>query len=185
MQRAAAGNCGRLNQDPHSCILHFAGGTIFPGCLSYRPDRCRRLRSLYSGRGAITILSMSLSRSLRRFVAVIAAALFLACQGMAVSRAASLAFPESSAGAAQASCRDARWDADKNTGGDVRQSQCQSQNASSVLSKANVFTTTDLPAITIRFDSFVTAVDAAPPVVPPLARIESPPLAIVLCRLRN
>lgn len=63
---------------------------------------------------------MLLSRSLRRLVAVIAAALFLACQGMAVARASSLAFPQSNAATVPESCRDTGQDTSKNTDDNVR-----------------------------------------------------------------
>lgn len=123
---------------------------------------------------------MFLSKSLRRLVAGTAAVLFLSCQGMAVARASTPAFPQSGAGTAQASCHGAG----NNTDDNVYQAQCQSQNTSSTLSKV-VYSTTDLLAITVAFDRAVTAVHSTPQVTLPLARIESPPLSILHCCLRN
>ncbi len=123
---------------------------------------------------------MFLSKSLRRLVAGTAAVLFLACQGMAIARASTPAFPQSGAGTAQASCHGAG----NNTDDNVYQAQCQSQNASSTLSKA-VYSTTDLPAITVRFEHPLIAVHSVPLAVSPPARIESPPLSILHCCLRN
>ena len=126
---------------------------------------------------------MFLSRSLRRIVAGTAAVLFLACQGMAVARASSLSLPQPGAGAAQESCHDAGKEAGKNAEGTC-QTQCQFQNTSSTPS-AFVYSTTDLPAITVVFDRSVAVVNSAPPVASRLARIEPPPLRILHCCLRN
>lgn len=121
---------------------------------------------------------MHLSKALRRLVAGTAAVLFLACQGMAVARASTLAIPQSGAGTAQASCHGAGNNTDDND----YPAQCQFQNASSTPSKV-VYSATDLPAITVAFDRSVTVVHSALQVAPPLARIESPPLTILHCRL--
>lgn len=129
---------------------------------------------------------MLLSRSLRRLVAVIAAALFLACQGMAVARASPpLAFPQSNAATAPESCRDTGQDTSKNTDDNVCQAWCQSQNASSTLFKVSVFTAADLPALITGSVQPVHVAQRLTPVEPALARAQSPPLPIVLCRLRN
>jgi hypothetical protein len=126
---------------------------------------------------------MFLSRLMRRFVAVAAAALFLACQAMAVASAPSPAFAQSGADAAQLPCHDGGGEAGKSAG-EGCPAQCQIQNASSTLSKI-VYSTTDLPAITVAFDHFVAVASIAPPVVSWLARIEPPPLRILHCCLRN
>ncbi len=123
------------------------------------------------------------SKSLRRFAAYAAAVLFLACQGMAVASAPSPAFAQSGAAAAQGPCHDAGGEAGKNAG-DGCLAQCQFQNASSTPSKV-VYSTIDLPAIVVAFDRFVAVANSAPPVVLWLARIESPPLTILHCCLRN
>ena len=120
---------------------------------------------------------MLLSRSLRRLVAGAVAVLFLACQGMAVVRAATLALPQSSAGAAQASCH--------STGNSDCQANCQSQHNSSSQSFTNIYAVTDLPAITVRIDRIVAVADSALSAEPPLLRVEPPPLAILHCCLRN
>lgn len=126
-----------------------------------------------------------LSTSAKRFVAAGAAVLFLACQGMTVARGSSMALPQSSAAAMQHSCHDAGWNAGENKDDTGNQGRCQSQNASSNLSKANIFAATDLPAITIRFDRTMTAAESAPQAMPPLARIEPPPHSLLHCCLRN
>jgi hypothetical protein len=120
---------------------------------------------------------MTLSKSLRRFVAGTAAVLFLACQGMAAADA------PSGAAATTTPCHDAGGDTDKNAGGGCPAS-CQFQNTSSAPSKV-VYSTIDRPAITVSFDDFAAAVNSAPPVAPRLARIEAPPLRVLHCCLRN
>ena len=129
------------------------------------------------------IALMVLSKSLRRFVACTAAVLFLACQGMAIASAPSSAFAQSGADAAQGPCHGVGGEAGKNAG-DGCPAQCQFQNASSAPSKI-IYAATDLPAITVDFDRFVTVVNSALPVVLPLARIEPPPHYILHCCLRN
>jgi len=128
---------------------------------------------------------MILSRSLRRLVAMLAAALFLACQGMAVVYAHSNGVPGSSAGAMQGSCHGAGQDADQNTDNSAYQAQCQFQHTSSSASGANVFAAADLPAITAHSDRIVVVADLVPLPEPPLLRVEPPPLAILHCCLRN
>ena len=125
---------------------------------------------------------MNPSRSFRRLVAAAAAAFFLACQGMAVA-APSSAFTQTNGGAAQESCHDAGGESGKSAG-DGCPAQCQIQNASSTLSKI-VYSTTDLPAITVAFDRFVAVASIAPPAASRLARIEPPPHSILHCCLRN
>jgi len=132
---------------------------------------------------ADSIVTMLLSRSLRRLVACTAAVLFLACQGVGVALASFPAGSQSGAGAAQEPCHDAGRESGNRTGGSCH-AQCQFQNASSTPSKV-IYAATDLPAITVDFDRFVTVVNSAPPVVLPLARIEPPPHYILHCCLRN
>ena len=143
------------------------------------------MRDLRTSRRTVNILTMILSRSLRRFVAMLAATLFLACQGMAVVYAHSNGAPGSSAGAAQGSCHGASQDADKNTDNSVYQAQCQFQHTSSSASGANIFAAADLPAITIRVDRIVAVADSVLLPEPPLLRVKPPPLAILHCCLRN
>jgi hypothetical protein len=126
---------------------------------------------------------MILSRSLRRFVTMLAAALFLACQGMAVVYGHSNGAPGSSAGAAQGSCHGAGRDADENTDNSVYQAQCQYQHTSA--SGANIFAAADLPAITARVDRIVAVADSVLLAESPLLRVEPPPLAILHYCLRN
>lgn len=131
---------------------------------------------------------MILSRSRRRFVAILAAALFLACQGMAVVYAHSNGAPGSSAGATQVSCHDAGRNADKSSDNSVYQAQCHFQHhtsSSSSASSANIFAAADLPAITARVDRIVAVADSVLLPEPPLLRVEPPPLAILHCCLRN
>lgn len=119
------------------------------------------------------------SRSVRRYVAGVAAVLFLGCQGMVVVYAHS----GLSAGAAQGSCHATDQDADKNTG--VYQAQCQYQHTSSSVSGAHIFAAADMPAITARIDRVVAVADSVLPAESPLLRVEPPPLAILHCCLRN
>jgi hypothetical protein len=125
---------------------------------------------------------MILSRSLRRFVASSAAALFLACQGIAIVYAHSTGAPGSSAGAAQGSCHDPGQQTGKNASNSACQANCQSQLTSSGISD---FATIDLPAIATRVVRTIAVADSALPAEAPLLRIESPPLLVLHSRLRN
>jgi len=124
-----------------------------------------------------------LSRSARRSVAAIAAVLFLACQGAAVVYAR--AVDSQQAGAAQGPCHDPAQQDGKTTSKSDCQANCQSQHNSSSQSFDNIYAVTDLPAITVRIDRIVAVADSALPAEPPLLRIESPPLVILHCCLRN
>jgi hypothetical protein len=127
---------------------------------------------------------MLLRRTFRRFVACTAAALFFACQGMAVARTS---LPElssaASAGAAQEPCHDMGGQPDK-TAGDSCHTPCHYQNASSTPS-TTVHAITDLPAITVALDHSAAIASSAPRAVVALARVEAPPLRILHCCLRN
>lgn len=118
-------------------------------------------------------------------MAAAAAVLFLACHGTAIVHAHSNIAAGSSAGSAQGSCHDAGRDADNNTDNSVYQAQCQYQHTSSSASGATLFTAADLPAITVRIDRIVAVADSVFLPEPPLLRVESPPLAILHCCLRN
>jgi hypothetical protein len=116
---------------------------------------------------------------------MLAAMLFLACQGMAVVYGHSIGAPGSSAGVAQGSCHGADRDADENTDNSVYQAQCQFQHTSSSASGVNIFAAADLPAITVRIDRIVAIADSVLLPEPPLLRVKPPPLAILHCCLRN
>jgi hypothetical protein len=120
------------------------------------------------------------SRSTRRFVACVAAMLFLACQSMAGASAPSSPAPLGAD--AVPPCHAAGEDAGEKAGDSS--AQCQFQNASSTPSTV-VYSTIDLPAITVAFDRSAAVVDSAPLDTPRLARIEPPPLRILHCCLRN
>jgi hypothetical protein len=127
---------------------------------------------------------MMLSRSLRRFVASLAAALFLACQGTVIVYAHSTGAPGS--GAAQGSCHDPGGQQTGNTANNNDcQANCQSQLTSSGSSGVGVLAAADLAAIPTRIDRTVTVADSAPAVQSPLLQIEPPPLTILYCCLRN
>jgi len=126
---------------------------------------------------------MLLSRSLRRLVAGAVAVLFLACQGAAIVYARAADSQQS--GAAQGSCHEPGQQDSRTTSNNDCQANCQSQHTSSSPSFDNIFATTDLPAITVRIDRIVAVADSALPAERPLLRIESPPLSILHCRLRN
>ena len=126
---------------------------------------------------------MHLSKSLRRVVASTAAALFLACQGMAYANASLPDTPQLRAGTAQESCHDAAGAAGGNNGYDCP-APCRFQNTSSSASTV-LGSATDLPAINARFDPFLIVEKRLPPAISRLARIEPPPLTILHCCLRN
>jgi hypothetical protein len=124
-----------------------------------------------------------LSTSAKRLVAAGAAVLFLACQGAAVAYAR--AVDSQQTGAAQSSCHESSQQDSKSTSKSDCQANCQSQHNSSSQSFANIYAVTDLPAITVRIDRTVAVADSALSAEPPLLRIESPPLLILHCCLRN
>jgi hypothetical protein len=128
---------------------------------------------------------MVLSRSLRRMVALAAATVFLACQGTMVAYARVADGAGSAAVVAQGSCHDSGQQTGDTTSRNTCQANCQSQVTSSSQSGANVFAAVDLPAITFRFDPIELVARSASPAKPPRLRVESPPLAILHCCLRN
>lgn len=75
---------------PRFSFLRFASfrGNVFPGCLSDQLDWSERLRSLRSGRGVATILSMPHSRSSRRLISGSATVLLLAAVALLAPRIA-------------------------------------------------------------------------------------------------
>lgn len=127
---------------------------------------------------------MVLSRSLRRMVAFAAASLFMACQGTMVAYARSIDAPGSSAGAVQGSCHNPSKQAGDTTYKNTCQADCRLQLNSSSPPGAGIPAAAVLPAIAPRIDRSTAVAQSAPP-ADPLLRIESPPLAIVHCCLRN
>ena len=123
------------------------------------------------------------SKSLRRFVAGTVAVLYLACQGAAVVSAGVVDSQPS--GAAQGPCHEPSQQDNKTTGNSDCQANCQSQHKSSAQPFTNIYDVTDLPVITVRIDRIVAVADSVLPAEPPLLRIESPPLLILHCCLRN
>jgi hypothetical protein len=128
---------------------------------------------------------MNLSRSLRRLVAGTVAVLFLACQGTMVAYGRVADASGSTAGVAQGSCHDPGQQSGGTTYNYTCQANCQSQITSTSPSGATVFAAGDLPAITVRFDPIDIVARSTSPADPPLLRVESPPLAILHCCLRN
>ena len=128
---------------------------------------------------------MHLSKALRRTVAGIVAVLFLACQGMATVYGRSLDTTGSGAEAAQESCHDIGRQPGSSTSKNTCQANCDSQHASSTPSGAYVHAAADLPAITTHTNRIAAVAGSAPYAEPPLLRIESPPLLILHCCLRN
>ena len=123
---------------------------------------------------------MLFRRPFRRFVACVAAAMILACQGRAMAGASA---PAQADVTATAPCHDAGSAVDKGTGG-ACPARCEFQNTSSAPAKL-VYATADLPATTADFVRIAPVAPAAPPTGLPLARIEPPPLRILNCCLRN
>lgn len=122
-------------------------------------------------------------KSRRRIVAGFAIALYLACQGAAVVYARAMDFQTS--GATQGSCHESGQPNSKTTGDSDCHASCQSQSSLPSHPIANIYAVTDLPAITVlRVDNIVAVADLAS-AKPPLLRIESPPLVILHCCLRN
>ena len=112
-----------------------------------------------------------------------AAVLFLACQGAGVVYAHSTGAPGS--GAAQGSCHDPGQQTGKAANTNACQANCQSQLTSSGSSVPGVLDAADLPAIPTRVDRIVAVADSVLLPEPPLLWVESPPLAILHCCLRN
>jgi hypothetical protein len=109
--------------------------------------------------------------------------LFLACQCVTGASAASAEAGQAGASAAQEPCHGAGGETGKNTDATC-QAQCQYQNVSPAPSNA-VHAITDLPAVAIAFDHTADVAPAAPSLMLPLARAESPPLSILHCCLRQ
>jgi len=133
---------------------------------------------------ATSIVSMLLSRSLRRLVASIVALAFLGCQGVALAHARSPDATGSGASKVAGSCHDAGQEPGDVANSNACQSNCQSLNTSSSSSGANVYAVTDFPAIAALVEPFVQVAGLVQP-DEPLLRIESPPLSILHCCLRN
>jgi hypothetical protein len=118
---------------------------------------------------------------LRRLVASAAAALFLACQSAAIAQACFTAAPKPEAAGAQLPCHSS-GDRDR-AGGGSGQNHCESATASAA--GFSIYGLAELPAITTRIDRIVAVAASAVSTEPPLLRIESPPLSILHCCLRN
>jgi|SRR5262245_11971403 len=121
---------------------------------------------------------MTASKSFRQLVAIVAAALLLACQTTGVAHACDLGTPQP--GAASELCHDT------GTGDSDALTHCQSQHASSSTSaEAGIFAVAVFPIFAERVDQYAGAAETRVPSAPRLARAESPPLTILHCRLRN
>ena len=129
---------------------------------------------------ATSIVTMLLSRSLRRLVAGTAAVLFLACQSAALAQVCFTFALQPEAAGAQMPCHST---GDGNGAGGSGQNHCDSATASA--SGFSIYGLAELPAITTHIDRIVVVAGSAVPTEPPLLRIESPPLSILHCCLRN
>jgi len=123
---------------------------------------------------------MLLSRSLRRLVSGTVAVLFLACQSAALAQAYFTTAPQPEAAGAQMPCHSA-GDGD-GTGG-TGQNHCE--NATASASGFSIYGFAEMPVITTYLDRVVAVAGSAAPAEPPLLRIESPPISILHCCLRN
>jgi len=121
------------------------------------------------------------SGTLRRLVAGTAAVLFLACQSAALAQACFTTAPQPEAAGAQLPCHSS-GDQD-GAGGGSGQNHCDSATAS--VSGFSIYGLAELPAITTHIDRIVVVAGSAVPTEPPLLRIESPPLSLLHCCLRN
>ena len=108
-----------------------------------------------------------------------AAVLFLACQSAAIARACFTSAPQPEAAGAQLPCHSS---GDQDGAGGTGKNHCE--NATASASGFSIYGLAELPAITTRIDRIVVA-DSAVPTEPPLLRIESPPISILHCCLRN
>ncbi|HXF65740.1 MAG TPA: hypothetical protein VNK67_03440 [Burkholderiales bacterium] len=129
---------------------------------------------------AATMGSMSMSRSLRRLVAGLAAVLLLACHGLAL--AVSAGAPGTSQGAAQGPCHDFGGDPSKSTSGGACQAGCQPQPLPSP--SPGALPAADPPAIPARIGR-VAAVAGPAIATETRPQAEPLPLPILHCRLRN
>ena len=87
--------------------------------------------------------------------------------------------------AAQASCHDPVQQSGDTTHKYACQANCESQINSTSPSGATIFAATDLPALTIHFDQIKFVSRSISLAALPRPRVESPPLAILHCCLRN
>jgi len=120
------------------------------------------------------------SGTLRRLVAGTAAVLFLACQSAALAQACFTTAPQPEAAGAQLPCHSS---GDQDGAGGSGQNHCE--NATASASGFNIYGLAELPAITTHIDRIVVVAGSAVPTEPPLLRIESPPLSLLHCYLRN
>lgn len=122
-----------------------------------------------------------LSRRLRRWVAVVAGALVVACQGLAL---ADIRLPGSAhpgAAPAVAPCHQGMPDG----GADPHEGRCQTKYPSYNTSPPQLPDATPLPAFAVGIELFRVEARAMPAADPRRARIEAPPLTILHCCLRN
>lgn len=122
------------------------------------------------------------SRSLRRFVAGAVAVLFLACHGTASVYAGARDLQQP--GAAQESCHEAGEKSDLIPVKNDCQVNCATQ-INSMQPGAAIFDSIDLPPVLVFSRNIVAASGTASPIEPRLLRVESPPLPILHCCLRN
>ncbi len=108
------------------------------------------------------------------------AVLFLACQSAALAQACFTTAPQPEAAGAQMPCHSA-GDGD-GTGG-TGQNHCE--NATASASGFSIYGFAEMPVITTYLDRVVAVAGSAAPAEPPLLRIESPPISILHCCLRN
>jgi hypothetical protein len=125
-------------------------------------------------------------KSSRRLIAIVATALLLACQTMAVVHACTFGTPYPSTSSAGEPCHDSGNDAGNTTGGNVFETHCQSQHASSApVAELSILAAIGVQEFTARVDRYAGAIEAVVPAAPRFPRAESPPLTILHCRLRN
>jgi hypothetical protein len=117
---------------------------------------------------------------LRRLVAGTVAVLFLACQSAALAQACVTYAPQPGAAGTQLPCHSAGGGDDTGAPG---QNHCE--NATASASGFSIYGLADLPAITTHLDRVAAVAGSTVPAEPPLLRIESPPLSILHCCLRN
>jgi len=127
---------------------------------------------------------MRLSGTLRRCVACTVAVLLLACQSMAAAHAIPASAAQSGAAQAPESCHESVDPSGGISASALCDAQCRSQGASTH-PLVKVFTTNDLPAITTAIRPATAATGVARPRDSLPLHIESPPLRVLNCCLRN
>lgn len=129
---------------------------------------------------------MNLSRSARRFRAGIAGGLLLFCQSAIAVHSCALGATGSENNAAHQPCHETAAGSGSSTDHEVCQAHCLSSQAMPASAKFAAYAATDLAAPTARLDQpLSSAACAASIVASRTADVESPPLIIIHCRLRN